>query len=203
MFYSFDYTKGMVPLWKSVYEKYGVYDPKKLFGVTTLDITRANTFVGNALGRPMEDMNVTVCGGHAGTTILPVLSSVTGIETLGPDEIAALTHRIQFGGDEVVKAKDGTGSATLSMAYAASKFAERLLLAASGESSICECAYVDSPVAKKDGCDFFSTPIKLGPNGVEEIFPLPPLNPTEKENYNSMVKSLADQIQKGYDFVKN
>lgn len=31
------------------------------------------------------------------------------------DDIKALTHRIQFGGDEVVKAKDGAGSATLSM----------------------------------------------------------------------------------------
>jgi malate/lactate dehydrogenase len=28
----------------------------------------------------------------------------------------ALVNRIQFGGDEVVKAKDGAGSATLSMA---------------------------------------------------------------------------------------
>lgn len=31
------------------------------------------------------------------------------------EDIKALTHRIQFGGDEVVKAKDGAGSATLSM----------------------------------------------------------------------------------------
>lgn len=30
-------------------------------------------------------------------------------------DIKALTHRIQFGGDEVVQAKDGAGSATLSM----------------------------------------------------------------------------------------
>ena len=32
-------------------------------------------------------------------------------------ELEALTKRIQFGGDEVVKAKAGAGSATLSMAY--------------------------------------------------------------------------------------
>jgi malate dehydrogenase len=31
--------------------------------------------------------------------------------------MAELVKRIQFGGDEVVKAKDGAGSATLSMAY--------------------------------------------------------------------------------------
>lgn len=35
--------------------------------------------------------------------------------TFSEEDIAALTHRIQFGGDEVVQAKDGAGSATLSM----------------------------------------------------------------------------------------
>ena len=36
------------------------------------------------------------------------------------------SHRmkgVQFGGDEVVKAKDGAGSATLSMAYAGFRYA--------------------------------------------------------------------------------
>jgi len=42
------------------------------------------------------------------------LSQVKGAKFTEAD-IAALTHRIQFGGDEVVKAKDGAGSATLSM----------------------------------------------------------------------------------------
>jgi malate dehydrogenase len=33
------------------------------------------------------------------------------------EKYKAVVNRIQFGGDEVVKAKDGAGSATLSMAY--------------------------------------------------------------------------------------
>ena len=78
----------------------GKYDPKRLFGVTTLDVVRANTFVGEALGK---DVNVTVVGGHAGTTILPLLSSVEGGEGLSDEKRDALTHRIMFGGDEVVQ----------------------------------------------------------------------------------------------------
>lgn len=31
------------------------------------------------------------------------------------EDVKTLSHRIQFGGDEVVQAKDGAGSATLSM----------------------------------------------------------------------------------------
>jgi len=42
------------------------------------------------------------------------------------EKLAALIKRIQFGGDEVVEAKGGAGSATLSMAYGESTL--RLLL---------------------------------------------------------------------------
>ena len=51
-------------------------------------------------------------GGHAGITILPLFSQIPGLN-LSEKEIEALTVRTQFGGDEVVKAKAGAGSATL------------------------------------------------------------------------------------------
>jgi len=190
-------VNSTVPIVAETLKKAGVYDPKKLFGVTTLDITRANTFVSGVTGKPVESTNVTVIGGHAGTTILPVLS-----EQAGPfDDVAGLTKRIQFGGDEVVQAKNGTGSATLSMAYAAAVFADRLLQAAAGKKGIVECAYVQSPVAEKDGCSFFSTQITLGPNGVEKIHPIPTLNAAEQANYDAMIGDLKGQIAKGVEFA--
>jgi len=135
---------------------------------------------------------------------MPILSNIPGIERLTAEELAALTHRIQFGGDEVVQAKDGAGSATLSMAYAAAVFTERLLQAADGAKGIVECAYVESPVAAKDGCAFFSSPVLLGPNGVEEIMPLPtPLSAAEQANYDAMIGDLKGQIAKGVEFAKN
>lgn len=48
----------------------------QLIGVTTLDIVRANTFVAEARGLDMKDVDVPVIGGHAGATILPLLSQV-------------------------------------------------------------------------------------------------------------------------------
>lgn len=76
------------------------------------------------------------------------------------EEIAALTKRIQFGGDEVVKAKDGTGSATLSMAFAGAKFTFSLLRALNGERGVVEAAYVESSIVP--GVKYFSTPLELG-----------------------------------------
>jgi malate dehydrogenase len=90
--------------------------------VTTLDVVRANTFIsGYKVSHPAathrdasSGADITVIGGHAGTTIIPLLSQVP--ELAGDEEaIKSLTHRIQFGGDEVVQAKEGQGSATLSM----------------------------------------------------------------------------------------
>jgi malate dehydrogenase len=107
-------VNSTVPIFAEVLKKAGKYNPKKLFGVTTLDVVRANAFVAENQGMDVTKMNVPVIGGHAGTTILPLLSQVPGTK-FSEDDIKKLTHRIQFGGDEVVKAKDGAGSATLSM----------------------------------------------------------------------------------------
>lgn len=191
-------VNSTVPIAAEVLKAKGVYDPKKLFGVTTLDVTRANSFVGENQGKDVSEMNVTVVGGHAGTTILPLLSQ-TGF-TFSPEDEAALMKRIQFGGDEVVQAKAGAGSATLSMAYAGAVFAEKLLDASAGIKST-HCTFVESDVAPP--CKFFSTPVELGPNGVEKIHPIGPMNAAEQANYDAMIVDLEKQINKGIEFAKN
>jgi malate dehydrogenase len=76
------------------------------------------------------------------------------------EELKALTHRIQFGGDEVVQAKSGAGSATLSMAYAGAHFTLQILRAMNGEKGIVECSFVESSVVPN--VPFFSSQIELG-----------------------------------------
>ena len=190
-------VNSTVPIVAETLKAAGTYDPRRLFGVTTLDVVRANKFIGDHLGSDPAAMDVTVIGGHAGTTILPILSEVMP----GADEeaIKALTHRIQFGGDEVVQAKDGAGSATLSMAYAGARFATRLADALNGASDVVECSFVESD--KVDGCSFFSTRVTLGRNGVETIHDVPTLSAFEQEGLDAMKGDLAAQIQKGIDFV--
>ena len=136
-------VNSTVPIAAEAYKKVGNYDPKRIFGVTTLDVVRANKFVGDMKGSKPEETNVPVIGGHAGITILPLLSQVTPPATFTDEEREKLTVRIQNAGTEVVEAKAGTGSATLSMAYAGARFADSLMRAAAGEKVV-ECAYVES-----------------------------------------------------------
>jgi len=192
-------VNSTVPIAAEVLKKWGVYDKTKLCGVTTLDVCRANTFVAENQGLNPKEVDVTVIGGHAGITILPLFSQVSGLNI--SDEVReALTVRTQFGGDEVVKAKAGAGSATLSMAYAGFLFTENVLKAMKGEEGIVQCAYVDSDLTD---APFFASPCKFGKNGVEEVMGFGELSPYEKEWFDKMIPDLNKQIQKGVDFVNN
>ncbi|KAG3099997.1 malate dehydrogenase [Phytophthora idaei] len=192
-------VNSTVPIVAETFKKAGVYDPKRLFGVTTLDVVRAATFVADNQKWNPRDTNVKVIGGHAGTTILPLLSQLKGAK-FSDEDIAKLTHRIQFGGDEVVEAKNGTGSATLSMAYAGARFTSRLLDAMNGEKDVIECSYTQNDVTK---LPFFSTPVTLGPNGVEKVHHFGELSAVEQANFDEMIVVLEGQIKKGVDFAKN
>lgn len=101
-------------------------------------------------------------GGHSGATIVPLLSQNAYGKAITGDIYKALVHRIQFGGDEVVKAKDGAGSATLSMAYAGAKFTNSLLRGLNGEKGVITPTFVESPLYKDQGIDFFSSNVELG-----------------------------------------
>merc|ERR1712137_860126 len=67
-------------------------DPRKLFGVTTLDVCRARTFVAEAKGTDPLTTSVPVIGGHAGTTIVPLLSQANPAASFTDAERDALTH---------------------------------------------------------------------------------------------------------------
>lgn len=174
----------------------GVYDPARLFGVTTLDVIRANTFVGEAKGVNPSDVNVPVIGGHSGVTILPLLSQ-SGHD-FSEEEIAALTHRIQNAGTEVVEAKAGGGSATLSMGQAAARFGLSLVAALNGEENVVECTYVQGPGEK---ARFFAQPVLLGKNGVEKVLSYGEVSAFEANALEGALETLKGDITLGEEFV--
>lgn len=176
----------------------GVYDKNKLFGVTTLDIIRSNTFVAELKGKSAVEIDVPVIGGHSGVTILPLLSQIPGL-TFTEQEVVDLTKRIQNAGTEVVEAKAGGGSATLSMGQAAARFGLSLVRALQGESNVIECAYVEG-----DGkyARFFSQPLLLGKNGIVEHKSIGTLSTYEQQALTGMLDTLKADITLGESFVK-
>jgi len=193
-------VNSTVPITAEVFKAAGVYNPKRLFGVTTLDVVRASRFISEIKGTDPASENITVVGGHAAATIVPLLSQ-SGNKLEG-DELAAYVKRVQYGGDEVVAAKAGAGSATLSMAMAGARFTESLLKAIQGEKGVVEPSFVESPLYKDQGCDFFSSLVELGPSGVEKIHPLGKITDYEQQLVDQCVKDLSGNIKKGVEWAK-
>ena len=188
-------VNSTVPIAREVLKKAGKYNPAKLFGVTTLDLCRAEVFVAENQGWDITETQdkVPVIGGHAGVTIQPLLSQVEGAK-FSQAELESLTPRIQDAGTEVVAAKAGGGSATLSMAWAGNRLANAVLRALNGED-VKEYAFVESTIVP--GCEFFSSPVTIGKGGVSEVHGYGELTAFEQANFDAMVPELTDQVNKG------
>merc|ERR1711998_450920 len=89
-------VNSTVPIAAEVFKKAGCYDPKRLMGVTTLDVVRSNTFVGDIKGVDPALVDVPVVGGHAGITILPLLSQTSPPVPFTAEQLAALPKRFKM-----------------------------------------------------------------------------------------------------------
>ena len=190
-------VNATVAIAAGVLKEKGVYDSARLFGVTTLDIIRSNTFVAETKGLNPEDFEVPVIGGHSGITILPLLSQ-SGCE-FTEEETSALTTRIQNAGTEVVEAKAGGGSATLSMGYAGARFCLSLVRALNGEENVVECTYIEGP---GDKARFFAQPVLLGKGGVEKVLSYGDLTAFEEAVLGDALDTLNSDISTGELFKK-
>jgi len=173
-------------------------DPKKIVGVTTLDCVRANKFVAEKMGVDPSEVAIPVIGGHAGATIMPVFSQDPVGAKMPASDVETLDKRVQDAGTEVVNAKDGKGSATLSMAYAGARLGKAILAGLNGVPST-ECAYVVSDGVSE--LPYFTTKVTFGPGGIEKVHPIGALNEYEKKRLAEAEKQLKSEIDTGLNYA--
>lgn len=210
----------------------------RVVGVTNLDLVRAKTFLNEQSFKEknstIDDMpsQVTVIGGHSGDTIIPLLlnkkHSIRTTKVYTTDTYKKYIKRIKFGGDEVVAAKQGAGSATLSMAFAGYSFTLKVLNALRtgrdldaatgiGERELPAFVYleavnggqdVQNKVKKLSGTDtvvdYFAVPLRFDGNGhvvAVDSSVLDELASEEERMVGVAVKGLVSSIKKGVDFV--
>nr|CAD7400867.1 unnamed protein product [Timema cristinae] len=190
---------SMVPIVVETFKKQGDCTPGKVFGVTAIDVVRANTFVAETLGLDPECVFVPVVGGHSGATTIPILSQAKPCSELTQEQIERLTAAIQDADGDVIRAKRGRGIPTLSVAFAATRFAISLARGINGQPSVVECAYVASEVVQ--AVNYFSSPILIGPDGVMEYLGLPKMSEYENCLLSSAIPILQDDVKRGLYFV--
>ncbi|EAN95097.1 putative glycosomal malate dehydrogenase [Trypanosoma cruzi] len=192
-------VNSTTPIAAQTLRKIGVYNKNKLLGVSLLDGLRATRFINNAR-HPLVVPYVPVVGGHSDVTIVPLYSQIPGPL---PDEstLKEIRKRVQVAGTEVVKAKAGRGSATLSMAEAGARFTMHVVKALMGLDTPMVYAYVDTDGEHE--CPFLAMPVVLGKNGIERRLPIGPITTVEKEMLEEAVGVVKKNIAKGETFARS
>lgn len=95
-------VNSTTPVAAEVLKAAGAYDPRRLMGVTTLDVVRASAIVARAYGLSGAGggvggaaVDVPVVGGRGGEAALPLLSQAAPPLELDPALQAAITRELQ------------------------------------------------------------------------------------------------------------
>ncbi|CAG99375.1 malate dehydrogenase MDH2 [Kluyveromyces lactis] len=163
----------------------------RVYGITQLDLVRSSTFVQQLNGfKSNTSPVIPVIGGHSGDTIIPVFSTLERdpeyANLLDNGMRLKMVHRVQYGGDEIVKAKNGNGSATLSMAYAGFKIAAKFIDLLVGNTDTIDDIVMYVPLTNRNHQEiapgsnelrsryindllYFSIPLSINRNGIKKI----------------------------------
>jgi len=131
-------------------------------------------------------------------TIMPVFSQDKTAATIDKDKIPDLDNRVQDAGTEVVNAKNGEGSATLSMGYAGARLGRSILAGLAGRRRV-ECAYVKSDITD---LPYFTSKVVFGENGVQKVLPIGELNEYETKRLEEAKAALKVEIETGVKYAE-
>jgi malate dehydrogenase len=195
---------SVVPAMAKLYEKKKL-NPQNICGVTTLDVVRANKFVHEESGAPIERINVPVVGGYSGmlssTSAVPLFSQDSVASKLPPEKREGLIVRLQEASNEVVEAKKGKGVATLSAAYAGGRFGQAVLAGLSGERTVECCMVKNNDRNVFEDLEWFTTKVTFGPTGVDQVHPVGPMSTDERSRLSEAALKLRDEIQEGLRYA--
>jgi len=97
-----------------------------------------------------------------------------------------------------VNAKNGKGSATLSMAYAGARLGKAVLAGMAGGRRV-ECAYCKSEVTD---LPYFAQKVAFGKDGISKVFPLGDLNEYETKRLEEVKEQLKGEIESGLKYAE-
>ncbi len=162
-----------------------------------LDSARFRAFIAMELNVSQEDVQAMVLGGH-GDSMVPLLrySTVSGIgitQLMSEEQAEKLADRTRKGGGEIVNLLK-TGSAFYAPGASVAQMVESII---KDKKRVLPCAAYLEGEYGIDGL-LVGVPVKLGANGIEEIFKI---DLTEDEL--TALRNSADAVKKTIDKLEN
>nr|XP_012142919.1 PREDICTED: probable malate dehydrogenase, mitochondrial [Megachile rotundata] len=172
-----DPINSLIPLTMEMYKRAGVYNPNRIFGITSLNCVRANTFVAEVIGIEPECVVVPVIGGACSNTCVPLLSHAKPCNKLSEQEARKLTHAMRTADEKIASISKRKDRICFALAFGAARFCMSLCKALRHQSGVVECAYVRSCLVPE--LTYFAAPLELGPDGIQKHVGIPPLSDYE------------------------
>ncbi|GBF91409.1 malate dehydrogenase [Raphidocelis subcapitata] len=193
-------VNSTIPVASETLKAAGVYDPRRLLGVTTVTEVRANTFAASAARLEVSEVDVPVVCGASGPTAVPLFSLAKPPLPLSAAERAAVMQRLQRAEGEVAETPATPSGPALAVAYGAARFVESVLLGLAGEADVYETAFIEAEVVA--GLPYFATRVQLGPGGIKSVVGIKELDALEEAALNAAAPQLLGDIEKGKMFVR-
>ncbi|XP_015172135.1 PREDICTED: malate dehydrogenase, mitochondrial-like [Polistes dominula] len=188
-------VNSLVPVAVEMYKKAGIYECKRIFGVTTLDCVRANSLAAEMIGIAPECVVVPVIGGCCPCTSIPLFSQMTPRVNLSMQEMKNLTNFVRKADEDVLKANCGCNVSIYASAFATARFCISLCKSVRQQRGVIECAYVRSCVIPE--VTYFASQLELGPDGIQKYLGIPPLNKNECKLLLEAIPVLREAINQG------
>merc|ERR1711916_18063 len=122
---------------------------------------------------------------------------VNPVNSVVPAMTELWDKKVQDAGTVVVAAKNGKGSATLSMAYAGAQLGAAVLAGLNGEERT-ECAYVKSSVTE---LPYFASKVTFGKEGVKTVHSIGQLSSWEETRLKELLPTLKEEIDAGLEYA--
>ncbi|MES1905592.1 MAG: hypothetical protein MHPSP_002671 [Paramarteilia canceri] len=195
-----------------VLKKLGKYEEGKVIGFNELDVVRSKKMVGSLFNVDLKNIDVPLIGGHSEKTIFPVLDSAkylgndsskfpNGKISLSDEQKNELFAKIRSAGDDVLKAYNNMGTASLSTAYSCYILVKKICNASDKQTSYAyiECNEPGLPA-------FFTVPVQLSLTGgakclkekLKEIIKL-----VDEGQKNKLIEEVKHNITTAKNFLEN
>ncbi|XP_019756995.2 malate dehydrogenase, mitochondrial [Dendroctonus ponderosae] len=193
--------EAFVPLVSEEYKKAGVYDARKIIGISSIGCMRAKYYVSLISGRDPSNVRCAIVGGISKNCLVACVSQSR------PDKIHPHYHKIiqgaiHFAEDEALKMHGEHGSECLSSALAVSRFVNTQLKALRGETNCVDYAFVKQPAHIGLGhiLPYMTTIVRLGRHGVLSAH-MPKINGFEAHCLKRASMFIRENIRLGESFV--
>ncbi|GJQ66907.1 hypothetical protein Trydic_g7926 [Trypoxylus dichotomus] len=187
-----------VPIFCEVMKRANKLEPKKVFGFTTVDLVRANTFIAALKNLDSSKVFCPAVGGHSDVSIVPLPSLCEPFIDFTKEEIVNITNTVQQAGMAVVKARKGVSS-TFATAYGCARFIFNLIRAKKGEANVVECSYT---MNNAYGTKYFSSKLLLGKGGVEKDLGIGKVSDFEQDRINVAIQDIKQNVAVAEKFMQ-